>query len=262
MQLEEALRVAITNDEIWVAFQLTVALRPGLANGVEALARWNHPTLGAISPEEFIPVAEESGLIVPLGARILEIACRQAAEWRETDPELADLDIGVNLSARQLGDPALLETVLEILDRTGLPATALWLEITESMLMADPESASRTLHALHDAGIRLAIDDFGTGYSSLAYLRRFPVQVLKIDRSFVMAMEDNADDAAIVASVVTLGHALGLHVVAEGVENKEQLNALRSLGCDFAQGYLLCRPQTASDVLPSLVELSSGVTAG
>jgi diguanylate cyclase (GGDEF)-like protein/PAS domain S-box-containing protein len=257
MQLEEDLRHAITNDELSVAFQLTVAILPGGTNGVEALARWDHPTLGPISPAEFIPVAEESGLIVPLGLRVLEVACMQMARWRAEQPELADLEIGVNLSARQLGDPNLLTSVLAVLDRTGLPASALWLEITESMLMTDPESAARVLHTLHDAGIRLAIDDFGTGYSSLAYLRRFPVQVLKIDRSFVTAMNDNADDAAIVTSVITLAHTLDLRVVAEGVEEPRQLEALRALGCDFVQGYLLCRPLSAEAVLPTLLDLAS-----
>jgi diguanylate cyclase (GGDEF)-like protein/PAS domain S-box-containing protein len=255
MQLEEDLRIAITNDELWVAFQLTVAILPGIVNGVEALARWDHPTLGPISPAEFIPVAEESGLIVPLGARILEVACRQGARWRAEFPELADLEVGVNLSARQLGDPNLLSTVLGILERTGLPATALWLELTESMLMSDPESASTVLDALHEAGIRLAIDDFGTGYSSLAYLRRFPVQVLKIDKSFVSAMNDNADDAAIVTSVITLAHALDLRVVAEGVERPDQLDALRALGCDYVQGYLMCKPLDAAAVVPTLFSL-------
>jgi diguanylate cyclase (GGDEF)-like protein/PAS domain S-box-containing protein len=256
MQLEEDLRVAIATDQISVAFQLTVALLPGLANGVEALARWDHPTLGPIPPSEFIPVAEESGLIVPLGARILELACRQTARWRAEQPELADLEVGVNLSARQLRDPNMLRTVMETLNRTGLPATALWLEITESMLMSDPESAAAVLHALHRAGVKLAIDDFGTGYSSLAYLRKFPVQVLKIDRSFVMAMQHNADDAAIVTSVITLAHALDLRVVAEGVEQSSQLDALRALGCDFVQGFLLCRPSDADAVLPTLIALA------
>jgi EAL domain-containing protein (putative c-di-GMP-specific phosphodiesterase class I) len=257
LQIEEDLRVAIAGDDLWVAYQPIVVTDTAVISGTEALARWDHPTLGCISPEEFIPVAEETGLILALGARVLEIACAQTAAWRAADPMLADLTVSVNVSARQLSDPDLVATVLAVLDRTGLPADALWLEITESMLMTDPESASMVLHALHDHGVRLAIDDFGTGYSSLAYLRRFPVEVLKIDRSFTMAMNGSADDEAIVTSVTALAHTLGMRVVAEGVEEAHQLDKLREIECDYVQGYLIGRPAAASMVRETLLMLGS-----
>jgi EAL domain-containing protein (putative c-di-GMP-specific phosphodiesterase class I) len=201
---------------------------------------------------EFISIAEESGLIVPLGARVLELACEQTARWRAAHPELANLHVAVNLSARQLADPNLESTVRAVLARTGLPRDALWLEITESMLVSDTDS-SRVLFALRAAGVHLSIDDFGTGYSNLGYLRRFPVEVLKIDRSFVMAMDESDDAAAIVASVTALAHTLGLKVIAEGVENAAQLAALRRLGCDQLQGYYLGRPARADDIVGTLL---------
>jgi diguanylate cyclase (GGDEF)-like protein/PAS domain S-box-containing protein len=256
LQLEEDLRLAIAGDDLWVAYQPIVAADSALISGTEALVRWEHPTLGSISPEEFISVAEESGLILPLGARVLELACEQTARWRAVYPELAHLTVSVNLSARQLADPELLGTVRQVLHRTGLPAAALWLEITESMLMIDPESASTVLRALHADGIRLSIDDFGTGYSSLAYLRRFPVEMLKIDRAFTMAMNDSADDEAIIVSITALAHTLGMRVVAEGVEEVRQLDKLRELGCDYVQGYLLGRPAAASSVRQTLLKLA------
>ena len=257
LQIEADLRVAIAADELWVAYQPIVATDTTVISGTEALVRWEHPTLGVITPDEFIPVAEESDLILALGARVLEIACDQTATWRASDPLLARLSVSVNVSARQLADPDLLAMVLSVLDRTGLPASALWLEITESMLMTDPEGASKVLHALHAHGVRLAIDDFGTGYSSLAYLRRFPVEMLKIDRSFTMAMNDSDDDEAIVASVTALAHTLGMRVVAEGVEETHQLDKLRELACDYVQGFLIGRPTAASVARQTLLKLSS-----
>jgi diguanylate cyclase (GGDEF)-like protein/PAS domain S-box-containing protein len=256
LQIEADLRRAIAADELWVAYQPIVATDTTVVSGTEALVRWEHPALGVIPPDEFIPVAEESDLILALGARVLEIACEQTATWRASDPLLAHLTVSVNVSARQLADPDLVRTVLTVLDRTGLPASALWLEITESMLMTDPEGASKVLHALHAHGIRLAIDDFGTGYSSLAYLRRFPVEMLKIDRSFTMAMNESDDDEAIVASVTALAHTLGMRVVAEGVEETHQLNKLRELACDYVQGYLISRPAAATAVRSRLLNLS------
>jgi diguanylate cyclase (GGDEF)-like protein/PAS domain S-box-containing protein len=255
MELEDDLRAAIAGDELWVAFQPIVASDTGMVSGTEALVRWNHPTLGPISPVEFIPIAEESGLIDALGARVLELACEQTARWREQHAELAHLDVSVNLSARQLSDPDLIDSVITTLRRTGLPSGALWLEITESMLMTDPDSAIEVLRALRGVGIHLAIDDFGTGYSSLAYLRRFPVEELKIDRSFVLAMHNSRDDAAIVASVAALAHTLGLRIVAEGVEEERQVQDLSRLGCDFVQGYYFGRPSGAEDAEHALLNL-------
>ena len=256
MQLEEDLRTAIAGDQLWVAFQPIVATGTRVVSGTEALVRWNHPTLGAISPVEFIPIAEESGLIDALGARVLELACEQTARWRERHAELAHLDVSVNLSAHQLADPELTHSVIATLQRTGLPPGALWLEITESMLMTDPDGAIEVLRALRSTGIHLAIDDFGTGYSSLAYLRRFPVEELKIDRSFVLAMHNSPDDAAIVASVAALAHTLGLRVVAEGVEEERQVEELSNLGCDYIQGYYFGRPSRADEAETALLNLT------
>ncbi|BEP12146.1 EAL domain-containing protein [Acidothermaceae bacterium B102] len=253
LQLEEDLRAALDTDQLWIAHQPVIDLHTGRVISTEALLRWNHPELGFISPAEFIPIAEESGLILPLGLRVLEDACAQTALWRRTHDELAELTIAVNLSARQLTDPCLVGGVTAVLARTGLPAEALWLEITESMLMADTENAIHVMDELRRCGVHLSIDDFGTGYSSLAYLRRFPVEALKIDRSFISSMHDDQDDAVIVDTVLTLAHGLGLRVVAEGVELQEQLDKLRALGCDEVQGYLTGRPSRASDLLPTLL---------
>jgi diguanylate cyclase (GGDEF)-like protein/PAS domain S-box-containing protein len=251
--LEEDLRTALYTDQLWVAHQPVIDLRSGRVVSTEALLRWNHPGLGFISPAEFIPIAEESGLILALGLRVLEEACTQTAAWRASHPTLRSLTIAVNLSARQLTDPYLVREVEAVLKRSGLPAEALWFEITESMLMADAEGSAKILRDLRACGIHLSIDDFGTGYSSLAYLRRFPVEALKIDRSFIMSMHDDTDDAVIVGTVLALAHGLGLHVVAEGVELQEQLDMLRDLGCDEVQGYFTGRPGRAADVLPVLL---------
>ncbi|HEY0485819.1 MAG TPA: EAL domain-containing protein [Mycobacteriales bacterium] len=257
LQLEEDLRAALRSDDLWLAFQPVVSLGPGghRAIGVEALMRWSHARYGAISPVEFIPIAEESGQIVELGRRALELACRQTARWRAAHPQLADLHVAVNLSARQLADPGLVSTVAVELAAAGLPADALWLEITESMLMEDVEAAVTALGALRELGVHLSIDDFGTGYSSLAYLTRFPVDALKIDRSFVENMSRDAGDEVVVTSVIALAHTLRLDVVAEGVENLAQLAMLTEFGCDAAQGFHLGRPDAAERVLPLLLAL-------
>jgi diguanylate cyclase (GGDEF)-like protein/PAS domain S-box-containing protein len=257
LQLEEDLRAALTSDDLWLAYQPVVALDPTghRAIGVEALMRWTHPTYGMVSPVEFIPIAEESGLIVELGRRALELACTQTAAWRAAHPQLADLHVAVNLSARQLADPELIGTVATVLATTGLPADGLWLELTESMLMEDVEGAVAALAALRDLGVHLSIDDFGTGYSSLAYLTRFPVDALKIDRSFVENMSRDAEDEVVVTSVIALAHTLRLDVVAEGVETLAQLTMLTEFGCDAAQGFHLGRPDAAQRVLPLLLGL-------
>jgi diguanylate cyclase (GGDEF)-like protein/PAS domain S-box-containing protein len=257
LQLEEDLRAALQSDDLWMAFQPVVSLEPDgqRAIGVEALMRWTHATYGPISPVEFIPIAEESGQIVELGRRALELSCRQTAAWRAVHPELADLHVAVNLSARQLSDPDLVSMVAVVLAATGLPADALWLELTESMLMEDVEAAVAVLAALRELGVHLSIDDFGTGYSSLAYLTRFPVDALKIDRSFVENMSRDAEDEVVVTSVIALAHTLRLDVVAEGVETLAQLTMLTKFGCDAAQGFHLGRPDAAERVLPLLLAL-------
>jgi diguanylate cyclase (GGDEF)-like protein/PAS domain S-box-containing protein len=257
LQLEEDLRAALRSDDLWLAYQPVVSLEPdgNRAIGVEALMRWTHAEYGAISPVEFIPIAEESGQIVELGRRALDLACHQTADWRATYPELADLHVAVNLSARQLADPDLISTVAVVLATTGLPADALWLELTESMLMEDVEAAVAVLAGLRELGVHLSIDDFGTGYSSLAYLTRFRVDALKIDRSFVENMGRDAQDEVVVTSVIALAHTLQLDVVAEGVETLAQLAMLTAFGCDAAQGFHLGRPDAADRVLPLLLAL-------
>jgi diguanylate cyclase (GGDEF)-like protein/PAS domain S-box-containing protein len=244
-ETELALRAALERSELRVWYQSLVSLAdPGIV-GAEALLRWEHPGRGLLSPAEFIPVAEQTGLIVPIGNWVLGEACRQLAEWRRRRaPRLA---VSVNVSAVQLAQPDLPRTVADILAQEAVDPAAVWLEITESVLMDDPESALGTLTALKHLGIRLAIDDFGTGYSSLSYLRRFPIDALKIDRSFVRGLGHDDDDAAVVRLIIHLARDLGLVVMAEGVETEEQLEELISLGCDRAQGFYFARP-VESDV--------------
>ena len=242
LETELALRHAIANDELRLHDQPIVVPGSGAIEGVEALVRWEHPTNGLIGPGEFIPIAEETGLIVPIGEYVLGEACRQAQQWRSTIPGLAHLTVGVNLSGRQIAQGDLVEVVANTLVMSGLPASHLVLEITESVLMADADHAVRVLRALKGLGVRLSVDDFGTGYSSLSYLRRFPVDALKIDRSFVDGLGVEAEDSAIVHAIISLAGSLGLDTVAEGVETRGQEEALVALGCHRAQGYLFSRP--------------------
>ncbi|MDT3736395.1 MAG: EAL domain-containing protein [Denitratisoma sp.] len=246
LDLENALRGALERREFEVYYQPQVDLaRDGAVCGFEALLRWRHPERGLIPPAEFIPLAEETGLIVPIGEWVLGEACRQARTWIERfDP---DLRVAVNLSARQFARPGLAQTVAATLAACGLTARNLELELTESMIMDDPDQSGRILAELKAMGITLAVDDFGTGYSSLAYLRRFPIDVLKIDQSFVSDLVSNPDDAAICASIIAMAHSLRLKVVAEGVENDGQLGFLAQRGCDHAQGYLIGRPLPSVD---------------
>ncbi|HUA94448.1 MAG TPA: EAL domain-containing protein [Acidimicrobiales bacterium] len=215
--------------------------------GLEALLRWHHPEDGLVGPDRFIPVAEESGLIVPIGAWVLAEACRQLQQWRQDGMGPLNGTVDVNLSARQIDHPELLATVEEVLESTGLPPEHLTLEITESALMRDAGAAMEVLGSLKRTGVSLAIDDFGTGYCSLSYLHRFPLDILKVDKAFVDGLHD-AEGAEIVAAVVGLAHALGLDVVAEGVETEHQLAILRQMGCDHAQGFLFSRPVPAADL--------------
>ena len=233
------LRQAIADDQIVLHYQPKLSLPGVQLVGVEALARWEHPVRGLLSPAEFIPVAEGTGLIVPLTLQVLEKAIAQLAEWRTNG---GDFSVAVNLSPRCLAEPQLTQQVLALLANHKVPARCLELEITEETLVHDPERALATLSALHTAGIQISIDDFGTGYSSMAYLRRLPVTELKVDRSFVMGMLKQADDEVLVRSLVDLGHNLGLTVVAEGVEDQATLDALASVGCDVVQGFHLGRP--------------------
>lgn len=243
LELERELRLTIDNGQLQLHYQPQVCARTGKVEGVEALVRWTHATLGSIPPVKFIPIAEESGLILPLGSWVLDAACRQAAVWKTEGVE--GLTMAVNLSAHQLRQQDLVEQVQTVLCRYGLRGCDLELEITESVAMADPQHAIQQLQALRNLGVHLSIDDFGTGYSSLAYLKILPIQTLKLDRAFVRDIETNPNDAAISTATVALAHSLGLQVVAEGVENEAQRSFLTAHGCDRLQGYLFSRPEPA-----------------
>jgi diguanylate cyclase (GGDEF)-like protein len=245
LSLAGALRSAIADGEIVLYFQPKAELSTGQITGVEALARWQHPRLGLIGPSEFVPIAEQTGLIGPLTSHVLEVALRQLAVWGEQGEQLS---VAVNLSARSFLDAQLAVEIPRLLERTGVDAQRLELEITESMLMLDPARAKATLERLSAIGLSLSVDDFGTGYSSLANLKRLPVDVIKIDKSFVMDMAIDASDAAIVRSTIDLAHNLGLRVVAEGVESHQAWTSLKELGCDLAQGFYVSRPLPAADL--------------
>jgi len=242
---EADLRHAVERGELFLLYQPCVEARNGRTVGVEALVRWQHPQRGLIPPDRFIPLADESGIINAIGLWVLQQACRQARRWRDAG---LDLFVAVNVSAVQFAQPRLLETVRQVLADSGLEARRLQLEITESMLMQDAESAIGMLRALRNMGVRISVDDFGTGYSSLAYLKRFPIDVLKIDRSFVRGLPAAEADAAIVRAIIALAHALKLTTVAEGVETVEQVRLLRDEGCDRFQGYHFGRPMAADDL--------------
>ena len=245
LDMEGNLRRALERDEITVFFQPIVSLASGRIVGAEALARWNHPRIGMIHPPEFIPLAEETGLIIPLGERVLRLACQQIAAWQAAG--LPPLKVSLNISARQFRQENLPELLQRVLAETGIAVEALEFELTESMVMHDVENAIAMLRELKQIGVTLALDDFGTGYSSLAYLKRFPIDVLKIDRSFVRDIDREADDAAIAHAVIAMAHSLGLQVTAEGVENEAQLALLRQYGCNDFQGYLFSRPVPAEE---------------
>jgi diguanylate cyclase (GGDEF)-like protein/PAS domain S-box-containing protein len=240
IRIESALRNALERDEFVLHYQPQVDLDSGRIVGMEALLRWQHPELGMVPPARFIGLAEETGLIVPIGTWVLRTACAQAMQWHAMGFE--GLRVGVNLSARQFGQQDLVASIAAALAETGLPASALEIELTESLFMNDVTQAVSLLHELKTLGVALAIDDFGTGYSSFSYLRSFPIDVLKIDRSFVSDIATDADDAAIVVSIIALAHNLQLRVIAEGVESEEQLEFLRRHGCDEMQGYFFSRP--------------------
>jgi diguanylate cyclase (GGDEF)-like protein len=242
LETENDLRTAIDEGQLQIYYQPVVELPGGGVNGVEALVRWMHPRRGIIPPSEFIGLAEESGLILSIGALVLTEACRQVAAWNGAHRGTAPLTVSVNLSAHQLIFPGLRDLVAHALTDSALDPKLLCLEITETVLMEDAGSSRTALDSLKALGVQLAVDDFGTGYSSLLYLRRFPVDILKVDRSFVSGLGQSPADTAIVAGVVGLAHALGLVAVAEGVETAEQAARLAALGCNLAQGYLWSRP--------------------
>jgi diguanylate cyclase (GGDEF)-like protein len=248
LDVEQELRAAVEARALDVHYQPQVDLLTGRVAGVEALARWTHPRLGAVSPAEFVSVAEASGLIGPLGSFVLGETCRQVAAWR---CEGLGLAATVNVSAHQLSDPGFADSVASHIGAAGLDPSSVCLELTESALMGAGEEPRRALAALKDLGVYVAIDDFGTGYSSLAALKRLPVEVVKVDRSFVDGLGTDPEDSAIVASVLSLAHAMGLHVIAEGVETPLQASELVSLGCTVAQGFLWS-PAVPASVIPAV----------
>ena len=246
LALENDLRRALAAREFEIHFQPQISMRTGRILSVEALVRWRHPQKGLIGPSSFIPLAEQTGLIMPLDAWVLKEACRQARAW--VTEAGANFKVAVNLSAMEFRVPDILDTVISAVNAAGLEPRVLEIELTESALMIDPEGAASALKMLRSMGVSIAIDDFGTGYSSLSYLRRLPIDKLKIDRSFIRDLTTSATDESIVRAIVALAHSVGVQVVAEGVETAEQLERIRALGCDQWQGYYCCPPQPAAEL--------------
>jgi EAL domain-containing protein (putative c-di-GMP-specific phosphodiesterase class I) len=240
--METDLRRASERDELFVDYQPIVSLENRTLIGFEALVRWRHPEFGLVPPQDFIPVAEETGQILTIGQRVLESACRQARDWQTTYPAAPPLFVSVNLSVKQFNQPGLVENIASLLQEFQLPPRCLKLEITESVFSDNLDAAVGLLTQLRELGVQLSIDDFGTGYSSLSYLQRFPIDTLKIDRSFVTQMMENEENLAIVRTIVALAQNLGMDVVAEGVETEDQLRLLRKLECENGQGYLFSTP--------------------
>ncbi len=254
LELEADMRHALEAGEFVVYYQPIIGLQTGRMAGVEALVRWQHPTRGMISPAKFIPLAEETGMIVALGKWVLRQACVEARQWQMRYPEVSDLVMSVNLSIRQMAEKGIVDEVESILKETGLAPHHLKLEITESMMLDDTGDTIQTMTALRDLGIRLAIDDFGTGYSSMSYLSQLPLNTLKIDRSFVNRIGQSGEDEAIVRAIISLAQTLRLSVTCEGIETQEQLTYLQDLGCDLGQGYLMHKPLPAGQIEAMLAD--------
>jgi diguanylate cyclase (GGDEF)-like protein len=251
LKVENEMRRAIEAEEFVVHYQPIVDLKTGEVWGSEALVRWEHPERGLLDPSQFVPVAEETGLIVPLGERVIEEACRRAVKWQREPPKVSPPVACVNISAKQLGRQDLAETVERVLRRTGLDGACLCLDITETLYITVLEGKTAALDDLKRMGVRISIDDFGMGYSSLSYLKRLPADTLKVDRSFVAGLGEDAEDTAIVRMVIDLAHTLGMKIIAEGVESEEQAEQLRQMGCDLGQGYHFAEPlppEEASDL--------------
>lgn len=258
LELETDLRRAVERQEFELHYQPIVSLRTYRVMGFEALIRWQHPQQGLISPTKFVPIAEETGLIQPIGDWILREACTQMRQWQTQHPDWPPLTVNINLSSRQF-TPQLVDQLRQVLQATQLRGEFVKLEITESMLMSQADSAITTLTQLKQLGVQIAIDDFGTGYSSLSYLHRFPIDTLKVDRSFIQRLDTDGEQLAIVRTIITLAWNLGMEVVAEGVETSKQLVQLRSLQCEYAQGYLFSRPRNVDAIAALLMqELDQG----
>jgi EAL domain-containing protein (putative c-di-GMP-specific phosphodiesterase class I) len=246
LTLEACLRTAIGTHEFRLAYQPCVDAHTGELVAVEGLLRWNSPQIGLVSPAQFIPVAEETRLIIPIGAWVIAEACRQIAAWNAEG--LPDLRVSINLSAIQLRDPDLISTLASSLEQYCVAPERLELEITETVLMDNAENYLATIQSIRELGVKLSLDDFGIGYSSLSYLNRFPLDRLKIDRAFVQDMLDAPTDLAIIRAIIELGHELGLRVVAEGVESEHQADILRNIGCDELQGFLFSKALSPADL--------------
>jgi EAL domain-containing protein (putative c-di-GMP-specific phosphodiesterase class I) len=244
---------ALVEEQFVVHYQPIVELSSTRVVGVEALVRWRHPDKGMIGPNGFIPLAEATGLIVPLGRWVLRQACFQLSAWLSRYPQAEGMYMSVNLSARQFQAPCLVDDVAEAIRESGIPAVNLTLELTETLLMRDTAATADALAALKALGLRLAVDDFGTGYSALGYLKRFPVDILKIDKSFVDGIASSAEDAALAHTIVQLGQTLNLQTLAEGIESADQSEQLSALGCTYGQSYLFARPTAPEDVEALLV---------
>jgi Amt family ammonium transporter len=242
INLEAELREVLVNDGLTLHYQPIVAVADEQLEGFEALVRWDHPLRGMIPPDRFIPLAEETGLIVELGKWVIAEACRTLKRWQQKLASARNLTMSVNVSIRQFNKPGLVEHVTEVLQHNDLNPACLKIEITESVLMHDVNRTVAELNRLRTLGVQIAIDDFGTGYSSLSYLRRMPIDHLKIDRSFISGFEETQENDQIVQSIISLARSLGLSVIAEGVENREQFDRLRALHCDKAQGFMFSRP--------------------
>jgi len=258
LALTEGLRKALEEQQLSLAYQPKIDLRSGRMFGVEALLRWHHPERGMIRPDQFIPLAEENGLIIPIGEWVLREACRQARAWQ--DAGLPPISVSVNVSARQFDDPRLVERVAAALEWSGLASHWLELELTESMVMRNVQQSIAKMRELEAMGIALSIDDFGTGYSSLAALKSFPISRLKIDQSFVRDLCASADDQAITCAIISLSHQLDMKVIAEGVETEQQRRFLHVNGCDEVQGYLFSCPVPAEEIADMLVSVGKPYT--
>ena len=249
LELETSLRRALDRGEFSLHYQPQFDLQNGKLVGQEALLRWNHPKLGAIAPDQFIPIAEENGLIIPIGAWVLQEACVQTAAWRKAGYRLKG--VSVNVSAVQFSRADFVDTIGDILGRTGLDPKFLELELTESLVIRDVRESANKMEKLRVLGVQISVDDFGAGYSSLSYLQRLPIDILKLDRSFVEESKTSSGNASLVKGIVSLAHGLGMRVTAEGIETEEQLDLVHRSGCDKAQGFLLGRPSPAASALSS-----------
>jgi EAL domain-containing protein (putative c-di-GMP-specific phosphodiesterase class I) len=247
-RLQSELAGALARGELFLQYQPSFTLTTGGIEGFEALIRWQHPTMGLIPPDGFIPIAEESGLIVPIGRWVLQEAARQLKEWSDLGPQWSRLTMAVNVSSRQIREASLIDDVRDAIAHAGIPPDRLVLELTESVLVHNPAEVTETLLRLKAEGVRIAIDDFGTGYSSLSYLRDLPIDILKVDKSFVSCMEcDEQQSSKLVEGILNIARALGLQTIAEGIEDSAQAARLVASGCDIGQGFLWARPLGAAD---------------